>query len=126
MAVLSLTAANRALDWLLGGTPTAPVAPLRVALTTTVGTDAAPGTEVAGGSYTRQTLAVAASVGKAASNSADLIWTGLPGGSITGIEIWDSAETPVRWWYGPLDTPREVLVADEFKIPPGALNLTLE
>ena len=67
---LSNTAENLALDWVLGvGTPARPTTPLKVALVTAAGSDTAAGTEVTGGSYARQNLAVAAAVGGATSNS---------------------------------------------------------
>ncbi|MET9813162.1 hypothetical protein [Streptomyces sp. NPDC006355] len=123
---LSNTAENLALDWILGvGTPTRPTTPLKVALVTANGTDTAAGTEVTGGSYARQNLAVAAAVGGATSNSADLVWTGMPAATVVGVEIWDSAGTPVRLWYGPLADPRTVAAGDELRLTAGALDLSI-
>ncbi|MFF3928255.1 phage tail fiber protein [Streptomyces hirsutus] len=130
---LSNTAENLTLDWVLGvGTPTRPTMPLKVALVTANGTDTTSGTEVAGGSYARQNLAVAAAVNGATSNSADLVWTGMPAVTVTGVEVWDSAGTPVRIWHGPIvapgtstPTPRTVAAGDEFRLPAGALALSM-
>jgi hypothetical protein len=123
---LSNTAENLALDWILGvGTPTRPTTPLQVALVTANGTDTAAGTEVTGGSYARQNLAVAAAVGGATSNSADLVFTGMPAATVVGVEIWDSAGTPVRLWYGPLTASRTVAAGDELVLSAGSLTLSL-
>jgi hypothetical protein len=123
---LSNTAENLALDWILGvGTPTRPTTPLKVALVTANGSDTAAGTEVTGGSYARQNLAVAAAVGGATSNSADLVFTGMPAATVVGVEIWDSAGTPVRLWYGPLTASRTVSAGDELVLSAGSLTLSL-
>ena len=123
---LSNTAETLALDWVLGvGTPARPTTPLKVALVTAAGSDTAAGTEVTGGSYARQNLAVAAAVGGATSNSADLVFTGMPAATVVGVEIWDSAGTPVRLWYGALTASRTVAAGDELRLVAGALQLSL-
>ncbi|MFJ7176425.1 hypothetical protein ACIQXA_08455 [Streptomyces massasporeus] len=123
---LTNTAENLALDWILGvGTPTRPTTPLKVALVTANGSDTAAGTEVTGGSYARQDLAVAAAVAGATSNSADLVFTGMPAATVVGVEIWDSAGTPVRLWYGPLTASRTVSAGDELVLSAGSLTLSL-
>lgn len=114
------------LDWINGvGTPTRPTTPLKVALVTAEGDDATAGTEVTGGSYARQTLTMAAAVAGATSNSADLVWTGMPAVTIVGWEIWDSAGTPVRHWRGPLDEPKVLDAGDEYKIAAGGLTWSI-
>ncbi|MFE0219464.1 hypothetical protein ACFW0U_01065 [Streptomyces albidoflavus] len=122
---LTNTGENRCLDWLMGTATTAPTLPLRVALVTANGTDAAAGTEVTGGSYARKNLTVAAAVNGATSNSADLVWTGMPAATVVGVEVWDAAGTPVRLWYGPLGTSRTLLAGDELRIVAGALSFSL-
>jgi hypothetical protein len=122
---LTNTAENRAVDWINGLTSTASTTPLKVALVTANGTDTAPGTEVTGGGYARQTLSVAAAVNGATSNSADLVFTNMPGVTVTGVEIWDSAGTPARLWYGALNASRTVNAGDDFKLVAGALTLSL-
>jgi hypothetical protein len=113
------------MDWLMGSTTTAPTTPLTVALVTAAGDDATAGTEVTGGSYARKTLTVGAASGGAVANSADLDWTGMPACTIVGWEIWDSAGTPVRWWYGPLDANKTLAAGDEFLLPAGSLQLSI-
>jgi hypothetical protein len=122
---LTNTAENRALDWINGLTATAPTTPLKVALVTANGDDATAGTEVTGGTYARQNLSVAAAVNGATSNSADLVWTGMPAATVVGVEIWDSAGTPVRLWYGALAASRTVAAGDEVRLTAGSLTLSL-
>ncbi|KYK14267.1 hypothetical protein ACFW5U_35565 [Streptomyces rochei] len=122
---LSNTAENRALDFIMGLAATAPSTPLKVALVTANGSDTTAGTEVTGGSYARKNLTVAAAANGATSNSADLVWTGMPAVTVVGIEVWDNAGTPVRLWYGPLAEPRTVAAGDELRIPAAALTFSL-
>ncbi|TGB13866.1 hypothetical protein [Streptomyces sp. MZ04] len=98
---------------------------MKVAIVTANGSDSAAGTEATGGSYVRKTLTVGAAASGATSNSADLVWTGMPAGTFVGTEIWDSAGTPVRLWYGPLAASRTLLAGDELKITAGALTFAL-
>lgn len=122
---LTNTGENRALDFILGLTSTAPTTPLKLALVTANGTDSAAGTEVTGGSYARQTLAVAAASGGATSNSADIVFAGMPAATVVGVEIWDSAGSPVRIWYGALTASRTVAAGDELRILAGELDLSI-
>ena len=107
------------------GTPTRPTTPLKVALVTANGSDTAAGTEVTGGSYARQSLSVAAASAGATSNSADLVFTGMPAATVVGVEVWDSAGAPVRLWYGALAVSRTVAAGDELRITAGSLTLAL-
>ena len=107
------------------GTPTRPTTPLKVALVTANGSDTAAGTEVTGGSYARQSLSVAAASAGATSNSADLVFAGMPAATVQGVEVWDSAGTPVRLWYGALAVSRTVAAGDELRITAGSLTLSL-
>jgi hypothetical protein len=107
------------------GTPTRPTTPLKVALVTANGSDTAAGTEVTGGSYARQSLSVAAASAGATSNSADLVFAGMPAATVVGVEVWDSAGAPVRLWYGALAASRTVAAGDELRITAGSLTLSL-
>jgi hypothetical protein len=123
---LTNTAENLILDWINGvGSPTRPTAPLKVALVTAEGDESTAGTEVTGGSYTRQNLSMPASVGGATSNSADLLWEGMPASTVVGWEIWDSASTPVRLWRGPLNAPKTLDAGDDYKIAAGDLDWSI-
>lgn len=96
-------AENLVLDWLnVVGTPTRPTAPLKARLMTALGSDATGGTEVTGGSYVAQSVTMGAAASGSAANTGALTFTGMPVCDILGVEIWDSAGTPVRTWHGPL------------------------
>lgn len=124
---LSNTAENLLMDWLNPAltAPTRPTAPLKVALVTANGSDTAAGTEVTGGSYARQSLTMAAAVNGATSNSADLIFSGMPAATVVGVEIWDSAGSPVRLWYGALAASRTVAAGDDLRLLAGELDLSI-
>lgn len=109
----------------MGNSTTAPTTPLKVALVTANGDDATAGTEVTGGSYARQSLTVGAASAGATSNSADLVFTGMPAATVVGVEVWDSAGTPVRLWYGALTASRTVAAGDEVRLVAGALSLSI-
>jgi hypothetical protein len=125
VANLTLTASNQALAWLFGLTATAPDGDLTIALVTANGTASAAGTEVAGGTYERQTLTVAAPTGGATSNAAEIVFAGMPACTVVGVEVWDSADTPVRFWFGPTDDPRTVTAGDDVRFAAGELDFTL-
>lgn len=115
------------LDWLHGvGNPARPTTPLKCRLMTMDGTDSAAGTEAAGGTYTPQSVTLSTAAGTGiTTNSGDLSYSGMPACTVTGVEIWDSAGSPVRLWYGTLTTPRTVNAGDTLVIPAGDLDLSL-
>ncbi|MDR3080480.1 MAG: hypothetical protein LBV60_06050 [Streptomyces sp.] len=125
MPAMSLTAANRALDWLMGKSPAQPVPPLQIALLTDLGDDGNPGTEVAGGDYARQAFDMPPAVDRTTTHATDLVWTGLPAATIVGVEIWDSAEQPVLLWQAALDAPQTVSEGGELKWPAGSLAMRM-
>jgi hypothetical protein len=122
----------RVLNFLTGNTPaTAPTAPLMVRLMTANGSDSAPGTEVVnagGSSYTPQSVAFGAASGTTSTaNSADIVFSNMPACTLTGLEIWDSAGSPFRWWWGPSATGNvPVSLGTTVRIVAGALTLTMQ
>jgi hypothetical protein len=81
---------------------TPPSGAIKLALITTVtpSTASVAGSEVTGGSYSRQTIAWSAASGGSIANSGPINFTLMPAVTVAGIEIWDSAGTPVRRWFG--------------------------
>lgn len=120
----------RALNWLTGNTTTAPTGPLMARLMTVNGSDSAPGTEVAnagGSTYTPQSVAFSAAVGSgSAANAADVVFANMPAATIVGVEIWDSAGTPFRWWWGALTAPKSTNLGDTARFLAGQLALTMQ
>jgi hypothetical protein len=120
----------RSLNWLTGNATTAPVLPLKVRLLSALGNDSTPGTELvnAGGStYAAQNATfTVATAGVPAQNTADIVFTNLPAvpGGIQGLEVWDSAGTPFRWWWGPVTQPKTTNLGDTARILAGTLILT--
>ncbi|WP_435601339.1 phage tail fiber protein [Streptomyces sp. C10-9-1] len=122
---LTDTAENSTLNWLTGNSTTAPTGQLTVALVTALGSDSAAGTEVTGGSYARQDVDFTTASGGAASNAADVVFSGMPAGTVVGLEIWDSAGSPVRWWHAPLSASKTLEAGDELRFAAGDIDLSL-
>lgn len=115
------------LDWInVTGTPTRPTSPLKLRLTTTTGSDSAAGTEVSGGSYVSQTVAFTGAAAGSCSNTALLSYTNMPACTVTACEVWDTAGTPVRLWYGALTASKTLNAGDTFQVAIGALTLSLD
>lgn len=132
MAAIVQAQANKILDATLGTAAlTAFSGAAKVRLTTTAPTATAAGTELTGTGYTTggSTITFSAAASGSTSNSGSAIqWTNSSGGawSIVGLEIWDSAGTPVRWWYGtftgqPISVPNGAI----FQISAGAITVSL-
>lgn len=79
-----------------------------------------------GGSYARQNITLTSSTGgSGVSNDADILFTGMPAATVVGIEIYDSAGTPVRLWYGALAASKTLAANDEFKLAAGDVDLAI-
>jgi hypothetical protein len=126
VANLVTVEANAILEASSGKTAyTNPTTPVKVALVTATGTASAAGTEATGGSYARQTVTfAAASAGSIASNVA-LTYTNMPAATITGIDEYDSAGTPIRRWFGALSASKTTNSGDTFTIASGSYTKTL-
>lgn len=126
---LTDTGEARALNWLTGNAATAPTLPLMVRLMTANGSDTAAGTEVTNGggsTYAPQAVTLgAATGGTQAVNTADVVFTNMPAATVVGLEIWDSAGTPIRWWFGAATSSRTTVLGDTLRIVAGALVLTM-
>lgn len=117
---------NRLLDASLGTTAyTAPTTPMKLALETATGTNAAAGTEVTGGSYARQTITFNAASGGSATNSNSITYTSMPAATVTGVEIYDSAGTPRREWVGALTASKTVAAGDSLSFAAASVTVTL-
>jgi hypothetical protein len=132
MAAIVQAQANKLLDATVGTAAlTAFSGAAKVRLTTTAPTNTTAGTELSGSGYTTGGSTVtfgAASAGSAANSGSAIQWTNGSGSSwsIVGVEIWDSAGTPLRWWFGsftgqPISVPNGVV----FQIATGAVTVAL-
>ena len=98
-----------------------------VCLFTTDPTDAGTGTEVSGGSYTRQSVTFAApSNGVSASNAAvEFPQATGSWGTVTHIGILDALTTGNLLYHTALDVSKAIDTGDIFKIASGSLTVTL-
>jgi hypothetical protein len=113
VANLTTTAADKLLDHLLLTTAWTPTSPLKLALVTVLGSASAAGTEVTGGSYARQsTGAFSAAAAESAGNSSTITFANMPACTVVGVELWDSAGTPVRILWGALSASRTYTAGD--------------
>lgn len=127
---LTQATANGLANASMGGTAFSLTAPCKVALDTTAPSSTAAGTEVAGGSYARQsiTTVTAATGATAGSNGNALTYTNMPAvtsPSIGWVDVFDSAGTPVRQWYGTLTAAKTTNAGDTFTINIGALTFQI-
>src|SRR5215469_3516601 len=126
MANLVTVEANGILNASSGqATYTNPTTPIKVALVTATGTATTAGTEVTGGSYARQTITFAAASGGSISSNVALTYTKMPACTVTGVDEWDSAGTPIRRWFGNLSASKTVNAGDTFSIASGSYTKTL-
>ena len=135
MAGIDQTEALNQVAASLGKAYTATTAPIRGRLTSTIPTAGAPGTElVNSGGSTYASADVSAALPAPASmaalpitNTAAITWSNLPAvGSpgVQGIELWDSAGSPQRKWFGALSQAKVVALGDSLTISPGGLSVT--
>ncbi len=133
MPALSQAEATRLVDASLGKVAyVAPTTPMMLALTTTIGTASVAGTEVAnagGSTYARQSLTAATPAGSTngvITSNAVIAFTNMPdttAASVKAVEVFDSAGTPRRAWWGQLTTARTTALGDTLSFASGALSL---
>jgi len=131
MAGLVQAHANAILDASLdGGSVTLSTSAIKCRLMTANGSATSAGTELStSGGYTSGTGAptvtfAAASSGSKASNAAVRV-TNMPAATIVGVELWDSAGTPLRKWWGALSANKTTNSGDTFSIASGSLTASL-
>lgn len=117
-------AENALLDALVGTASYTAGTPIKLALMTANGTDSASGTEVAGGSYARQTITFTAASAGSISNNATVSFSGMPIATVVGVELWNSAGTN-RLAYGPLTADRSTSLGDTLQFTVGTITLAL-
>lgn len=102
----------------------APTTPMKNRLMSVNGSAGSNGTEVVGGSYASQTIAVTTAVGTASvTNSGTITYTAMPAITTTGIEIWDSAGSPRREWQGALTAPKTTGAGDTLSFATSAISI---
>lgn len=115
---------NNLLDASLGtATIVATVGPMKCRLMTANGSTTAAGTEVTGGSYVSQTVTFAAAATLSAASNIALNYTVMPATTVVGVELWDSAGTPLRKHWGALAANKTTNAGDTFTIASGSLTV---
>jgi len=111
---------------------------IRLITTGTPSSSTVDGSELSGGSYVAGTGIVyttgtsgtfaAATYGTSSGSvqtNATLSQTGMPAATIGGVEIWDSAGTPLRWLWGTLTSQITTNNGDTLSFGSGAIVMTL-
>jgi hypothetical protein len=119
------TIENALLDALVGTAAWTVTTPIMLRLYTVTGTDAAEGTEVTGGTYTRQQITFGGASSGAISNNSVLNFTLMPACTVNGIELWSSDGTPKRLAYGNLSSPKTVAAGDTLQFASSSITLSL-
>jgi len=126
MAVLAIGESDRFINASMGTTTyLATVTPIKLALYSVIGSAAATGTEVVGGSYARQNITVwtTASGGTGCSNTTVGTFLNMPAITTVAIELWDSTGSPVRKWFGPLTANKTTALGDTLSFAAGSIVL---
>jgi hypothetical protein len=107
-------------------------ATLYAALFTAAPGETGGGTEVSGGSYARQLMAISAASSDGggvttASNSSEVLFpeAGASWGTITHMALFDAASSGNMIWYGELTSPRTVNLGDQFRFAAGSVALSM-
>jgi hypothetical protein len=141
MAAITTTEANNILTGSLmvaNGTYTAGTSPLKLALTaqgsgnTSSSTAASAGTEVTGGSYARASIPTSAFWGTVSGGSVTnsgasggISFTNMPATTVYGIELYDSAGTPARKWFGSLTAAKTTSAGDTLSFATSSITISL-
>lgn len=103
-----------------------------IRLTTTAPTATAAGTQLVGSGYTAGGKVITFNTTSTASTTgptSSLTWTNTGGSSWTGVvglEIWDSAAVPIRWWFGTwTGQPIVIAAGNSFVIQTGAITVQI-
>jgi hypothetical protein len=125
MAVLDTSEANRLLEAIVGKTTyPATTGPVKMRLNTAVGSDSAAGTEVTGGSYAALPITSwNAAASRAITNVTAPSYTGMPACTVTSVDFYDQAGTPVRKVYGNLGGSKVVAAGDTLSFAAGAISI---
>lgn len=116
---------NSLLDALVGSATWTVTTPVMLRLCTSLGDDATPGTEVAGGSYAPKPVSFSTASGGSITNTAMLTFTGMPACTVVAVEVWDSGVSPKRLAYGALSESKTFSSGDSIQFVPGTITLSL-
>jgi hypothetical protein len=137
MTNLALPSANYLLNATLGTVTwtggSAPTPPMFLHLTANAPSAGTAGSVITGSGYTAASIffnaaSAGATTGPTSAQGA-ISWTNGSGTTwtITGAEIWDSAGSPVRWWWGLWNSgvPISVPSSAQFQVNTGGISVAL-
>ena len=123
---LSNYLANKLLDHFLGTTSYTAPSNVYVALMTVAEDDTgSAGTEVTGGSYTRQAATFDASASGATQNSGNIDFAGMPSCTVVGIGIFDASSSGNLLVHGTLTASKSLDAGDTLRIATGDLDISI-
>lgn len=102
--------------------------PYYLALFTVAPTETGGGTEVSGGAYARQAVTFGTPASGAMKNSAAIEFPTATAdwGTAKAWGLFDAATSGNLVWYGAIDTPKELLAGDIYRITANSLTLTMD
>lgn len=128
MAALSTVIKNQIRDSVVLGQSWLPLSDFKVGLYMNAVGDDDSGTEVSGGSYSRQTIVFQSEGDGAASNANEIGFLSMPATTVSHVAFFATRDgaTPstVLLAWGALALTRTIVVGDGITFPPGALVLT--
>lgn len=116
---------NKLLDHFLGTTSYTMPTPIYVALYTVAPNDAGGGTEVAGGSYARQTATFDAAASGATQNDTDIDFVNMPACTVVAIGIHDALTSGNLLVHGTLTANKSLDAGDTLRIATGDLDISI-
>lgn len=117
---------NKLIDHFLGTTSYTMPADVYVALFTVSPGEAGGGTEVTGGSYTRQIATFTAASSGATSNDSNIDFTGMPAATTVAIGIFDDVSSGNMLLYGTLTNNKTTDAGDTLRIATGDLDISID
>lgn len=102
--------------------------PYYLALFTTAPTETGGGTEVSGGAYARQAVTFGTPASGSMSNSAAIEFPTATAnwGTAKAWGLFNASSAGSLIWYGDIDTPKELLAGDIYRINVGSLTLSMD
>lgn len=116
---------NKVLDHILGTTAYTKPTTVYLALYTVAPTDSTSGTEVTGGSYARKVVTFNSSSGGAATNNANVDFTGMPACTVVAVAVTDALTAGNILVYGGLTTNKTLDAGDILRVASGDLSISI-
>lgn len=119
---------DKIIDHMFRAVAFTPPATIYLALYTVAPTDAGGGTEVSGGGYARQSVALDVASGGATANTSDITFPTATAdwGTVVAVGIFDAEIGGNLLMWSNLDTSKTVNNGDTFKINAGDLDITVD